>query len=145
MKQRILEDIKSAMRAKDTLRLTTLRMLSAAIKQVEIDKQITVDDQAVMAVIQKMIKQRQDAAAQFTAADRPELAEKETAEIEILNVYMPEQLSDADLDQLITTTMAELGCTEMKDMGRTVGALKQKIAGRADMGKVSAKLKAKLS
>ena len=145
MKQRILDDIKAAMRAKDSTRLTTLRMLSAAIKQIEIDKQTQLDEQGCLAVVQKMIKQRQDAAKQFTDAGRDELASKENAEIEILSTYMPEQLSDSELEGLIAATINELGCSEMKDRGRCVGALKQKIAGRADMGKVSAMVKAKLS
>jgi uncharacterized protein len=145
MKQRILEDIKTAMRAKDSLKLTTLRMLSAAIKQVEIDDQTTLDATATLAVVQKMIKQRQDAASQFAAAGRQELADKEIAEIDILTHYMPEQLSDDELTQLIDSTLAELACSNMKDMGRAIGVLKGKIAGRADMGKVSAAVKAKLS
>ena len=145
MKQRILDDTKAAMRAKDSTRLTTLRMLSAAIKQIEIDKQTELDEQGCLAVVQKMIKQRQDAAKQFTDAGRDELASKENTEIEILSAYMPEQLSDSELEELVATTISELGCSEMKDMGRCVGALKQKIAGRADMGKVSAMVKAKLS
>jgi uncharacterized protein len=145
MKQRILEDTKTAMRARDSMRLTTLRMLTSAMKQVEIDKQITLDDAAMLAVVQKMIKQRQDAAKQFAAADRQELADKELAEIEILNAYMPAQLADSELSQLIDSTITELNCSGMQDMGRALGVLKGKIAGRADMGKVSAMVKAKLA
>lgn len=145
MKQKLQDDIKSAMRAKDSVRLTTLRMLSAAIKQTEIDKQIEADDAAILAIIQKMIKQRQDAAQQFQAAGRNELADKENTEIEILNQYLPAQLSEEELNTLIKQTIAELNCSGMQDMGKVIGNLKAKLAGRADMGKVSAIVKQHLS
>lgn len=145
MKQKLQDDIKSAMRAKDSMRLTTLRMLSAAIKQTEIDKQIEADDAAILAIIQKMIKQRQDAAQQFQAAGRNELADKENTEIEILNQYLPAQLSEEELNTLIKQTIAELNCSGMQDMGKAIGNLKAKLAGRADMGKVSAIVKQHLS
>ena len=144
LKQQILEDIKSAMRAGEKDRLGVLRMLAAAIKQREVDERIEHDDAQTLAAVEKMIKQRKESAAQYRAGAREELAVKEEAEIAILMAYLPEQLSDAELDRLIHDAIAETGATEMKDMGKVMGVLKPKLQGKADMGEVSAKIKARL-
>ena len=144
LKQQILEDIKSAMRAGEKDRLGVLRMLAAAIKQREVDERIELDDAQTLAAVEKMIKQRKESAAQYRAGAREELAVKEEAEIAILMAYLPEQLSDAELDRLIHDAIAETGATEMKDMGKVMGVLKPKLQGKADMGEVSAKIKARL-
>ena len=144
LKDRITEDMKAAMRAKDAERLGTIRMITAAIKQREVDERITLDDAQVLAVVEKMIKMRKESIAQFQSGGREDLAAKEAKEIELLQVYMPAQLSEAELDQLIAASLAESGATSIKDMGKAMALLKQKAAGRADMAAVSAKLKAKL-
>ena len=144
LKQRLNEDIKTAMRAGDKARLTTLRMASAAIKQREVDERIELDDSAVLAVVEKMIKQRRDAATQYEQGNRPELAAAEHAEIDILKDYLPEPLSDADLDALITAAMAESGATSVADMGKVMAKLKPAVQGRADMSQVSARVRALL-
>lgn len=145
LKSRIQEDMKDAMRSKETLRLSTIRMLMAAIKQREIDDQTTLGDTEILKVINKMIKQRQDASEQFTKADRTELADKENQEIEILQTYLPEQLSDADIETAIKKAITETGASSMKDMGKVMGILKPNLEGRADMRDVSAKIKALLN
>ena len=144
LKQRILDDIKAAMKAGDKDRLVTLRMLSAAIKQREVDERIEMDDAQTLAVVEKMIKQRRESIRQYEEGGRPELAEKEQAEIEILDDYMPEQLSDAEVDQLIDAAVKQTGASEMKDMGKVMGVLKPQIQGKADMGEVSKRIKARL-
>lgn len=144
LKQQILDDIKTAMRAGDKDRLGVLRMLSAAIKQREVDERIELDDAQTLAVVEKMIKQRKESADQYTAGGRAELAEKELAEIEILKHYLPEQLSDAEIDALIEETIAATGASGIKDMGKVMGELKPRVQGRADMGEVSKKIKARL-
>lgn len=144
LKQRILDDIKAAMKAGDKNRLVTLRMLSAAIKQREVDERIEMDDAQTLAVVEKMIKQRRESIKQYEEGGRPELAEKEQAEIEILDDYMPEQLSDAEVDKLIDDAVQKTGATEMKDMGKVMGVLKPQIQGKADMGEVSKRIKARL-
>lgn len=144
LKERITEDMKAAMRAKDSERLGTIRMVTAAIKQREVDERIQLDDTQVLSVLEKMIKQRKESVAQFTSGGREDLVAKENKEIELLQTYMPAQLSEAELDALIADALARSGATSIKDMGKAMGLLKQSAQGRADMGVVSAKLKAKL-
>ena len=142
--QQITEDMKTAMRAKDSLALGTIRMLRAAIKDKEIELGKTLEDADVIAVISKSIKQRKDAASQYMDAERPELAEKEEAEIKVLEVYMPEQMSDDEINAMVAAAVAEAGAESMKDMGKVMGIVRPKAAGNADMGKVSAAVKAAL-
>jgi uncharacterized protein YqeY len=144
LKDRINEDMKAAMRAKDMERLGTIRMITAAIKQREVDERITLDDAQVLAVIEKMIKTRKESIAQFQSAGRDDLVAKESKEVELLQAYLPEQLSEAEIDALIAEAIAQSGASSIKDMGKAMALLKQKAQGRADMGVVSAKLKAKL-
>lgn len=142
LKEQITEDMKSAMRAKDTARLETIRMLRAAIQRKEVDEQVALDDDAVLAVIEKQIKQSRDSIEQFKAGNRQDLADKEQASVDILSEYLPEPLSDAELDGLIQKAIAETGAGTMKDMGKVMGRLKPQMQGRADMSQVSAKIKA---
>lgn len=144
LKDRITEDMKAAMRAKDMERLGTIRMITAAIKQREVDERITLDDSQVLAVVEKMIKTRKESIAQFQSGGRDDLVAKENKEIELLQAYMPAQLSEAELDALIADSIAEAGATSIKEMGKAMALIKQKAQGRADMAAVSAKLKAKL-
>ena len=145
LKATITEDMKSAMRAKDATRLSTIRMLLAAIKQKEVDERIEVTDSDVVGIIDKMIKQRRESVAQFDAGGRPELAAAERAEIDLLQGYMPQPLSEGELDTLIASAIAGSGVSGMAAMGKVMATLKPQIAGRADMAKVSAKVKAKLA
>lgn len=145
LKERIQTDMKDAMRAKDEPRLGVIRMLRAAIQRREVDEQIELDDAGVVSVVQKLIKQGQDAAGQFDKGGRDDLASKELADIEVLKAYLPEQLSDAEIDTLIADAISETGASGMRDMGKVMGVLKPKLQGRADMGAVSGKIKAKLS
>ena len=144
LKERILEDVKSAMRSGEKERLATVRLITAAIKQREVDERITLDDTQVLAVLEKMIKMRKESVAQFLSGGREDLAAKENKEIELLQAYMPAQLSEAELDALIADALAKSGATSIKEMGKAMAVLKQSAQGRADMGVVSAKLKAKL-
>jgi uncharacterized protein YqeY len=144
LKERITEDMKAAMRAKEAERLGTIRMLQAAIKQREVDERITLDDTQVLAVLEKMIKMRRESVAQFLSGGRPELAAKENAEIAQLQAYMPAQLSDAEIDALIASAIAQSGATSIKEMGKAMAIVKGQAQGRADMGVLSGKLKAKL-
>jgi uncharacterized protein YqeY len=144
LKDRVTEDMKNAMRAKDSERLGTIRMITSAIKQREVDERITLDDAQVLSVIEKMIKTRKESIAQFQSGGREDLVAKEQKEVDLLQAYMPEQLSEADLDKLIADAIAESGATSIKEMGKAMAIVKQKAQGRADMGAVSAKLKAKL-
>ena len=144
LKERITEDMKTAMRAKDSERLATIRMIQAAIKQIEVDERITLDDTRVLAVVEKMIKTRKEAVVQFQAGNRADLVEKETKEITQLQAYLPAQLSDADLDAIIAAAVTESGATSVKDMGKVMAIVKAKAQGRADMAAVSGKIKAKL-
>lgn len=145
LKTRIQEDVKTAMRAKDKPRLGTLRLLTAAIKQTEIDGQSALDDAGMVAVIEKMIKQRRDAEQQFRAAERTDLADQEAFEIEVISAYMPEALSEAAVDQAVDAAIGELGASSIKDMGKVMQKLKGHLQGRANMGEVSAKVKQRLS
>jgi uncharacterized protein YqeY len=145
----LIDDLKAAqkdaMRAKEKVRLGTIRMAMAAIKQKEIDEQITLDDSAILAVLTKMVKQRQDAAAQYDAANRDDLASKEREEITYIEDFLPQPLTDDELNALIDETMAATGASGMQDMGKVMGALKPKVQGRTDMGALSAKIKARLN
>ncbi len=144
MKKRILDDIKTAMRAKDKGRLGVLRLISSAIKQREVDERIELDDTQVITVLEKMIKQRRDSIEQFTAANRQELADIEKKELEIIQTYMPKQLSDEEISALIDEAIASSGATSAKEMGKVIGILRPKLLGKADMGSVSSKIKQKL-
>ncbi len=144
LKDRITEDMKAAMRAKDSERLGTIRMITAAIKQREVDERITLDDVQVLAVLEKMIKMRKESIAQFATGGRDDLVARETKEVELLQGYMPAQLSAAELDAIIAAAIADSGATSIKEMGKAMALVKQKAQGRADMAAVSAKLKAKL-
>jgi uncharacterized protein len=144
LKERITEDMKAAMRAKESERLGTIRMVTAAIKQREVDERIQLDDTQVLAVLEKMIKQRKESITQFLAGGREDLAAKESKEIDLLQAYLPAQLSETELDALVADAVAKSGATSIKEMGKAMALLKQSAQGRADMGVVSAKLKAKL-
>lgn len=144
LKEQLKNDMKSAMRGREKNRLAVIRMLNAAIKQREIDDSTTLDDAGVLAVIEKMVKQRRDAAAQYRDADRMELAEAEEAEIAVLDDYLPEQLSDEAIDGAIDSAIADNNAESMRDMGKVMGALKRQLQGQADMAVVSQRLKAKL-
>ncbi len=133
------------MRAKEAERLTTLRLVTAAIKQKEVDERIVLDDAAVLSVLEKMIKQRKDSISQFAAGNRQDLVAKEQAELDILAVYMPEQMSEADLDAAIAAAIAESGASGPQAMGKAMALLKPRLAGKADMGQVSQRLKARLT
>lgn len=142
--EELKEAQKDAMRAKDKLRLGTIRMALAAIKQKEIDEQITVTETDVLGIITKMVKQRQDAAKQYQDANRTDLADTELAEITVLESFLPQPLSDAEIDQLIDDAITQTGASSMQDMGKVMGIVKPKAQGRADMGALSGKVKAKL-
>jgi len=145
LKERITEDMKTAMRSGDKERLGQIRMLQAAIKQREVDERITLDDTQVMAVLEKMIKQRREAITQFEAGGRADLAAKEATEITLLQTYLPEQLSAAELEALVAAAIAETGAATIKDMGKVMALVKGRAAGRADMGAVGALIKSKLA
>jgi uncharacterized protein len=144
LKHSLTEAMKDAMRAKEKLRLVTLRMILAAIKQKEVDERIDVSDQQILDILNKMVKQRLDAAKQYVDADRQELADKENAEIIIIEEFLPEKLSDDEVETLIKQAMTDSGATSMQDMGKVMGIVKSKVAGRADMGLVGEKVKALL-
>jgi uncharacterized protein YqeY len=144
LRERITEDMKTAMRAAEKERLATVRLLLAAIKQREVDERITLDDGQVLAVIEKMIKQRREAITQFESGGRSDLVAKETAEIGVLQGYLPAQLTPAEIDALIAEAIAATGAASVKDMGKVMGFVKPKAQGRADMGALSARIKQKL-
>ena len=145
LKDRITEDMKTAMRARDSERLGTIRMVQAAIKQREVDERIMLDDAQVLSVIEKMIKTRKEALVQFEAGGRADLAAKESSEIVQLQAYLPAQLSAGEVDALIKAAIAEAGATSIKEMGKVMALVKQRAAGQADMAAVSAQIKAALS
>ena len=145
LKERITEDMKSAMRAGEKERLGTIRLALAAIKQREVDERITLDDGQVLAVLEKMIKQRKEAITQFQAGGRADLVAKESAEVSILGGYLPARMSDAELDAIIAGAIASTGATSAKDMGKVMAVVKSQAQGRADMGAVSARVKEKLA
>jgi uncharacterized protein YqeY len=145
LKERITDDMKSAMRAGEKDRLAVVRLILAAIKQREVDERITLDDAQVLAVLDKMAKQRKESIAQFESGGRADLVAKENAELAVVQSYLPAQLSDAELDVIIAEAIASTGATTVKDMGKVMGIVKTKAAGRADMGAVGARIKHKLS
>lgn len=145
LKRRILEDVTATMRAKDKPRLGTLRLVTAAIKQLEVDSRAELDDKGVLAVLEKMLKQRRDSLQQYSDAGRQDLAEQERYEIGVIEAYMPEALPDEELAALIDAAIAETGATSMRDMGKVMGLLKPQVQGRADLGSVSGAVKQKLA
>jgi uncharacterized protein YqeY len=145
LKDRIQEDMKTAMRSGEKDRLGAIRMILAAIKQREVDERLTLDDAQTLAVIEKMIKQRREAIAQFQSGGRQDLVAKESAEVALLQSYLPAQLNEAELDALIGEAIAAAGASSIKDMGKVMGLVKAKAAGRADMSAVSARIKQKLT
>ena len=145
LKDRILQDVKDAMRARDKSRLATIRLITAAIKQQEVDERIELDDTQVLALLDKMCKQRRESISQFEKAGRDDLIAQETSELELIQTYLPEQLDEDEIAALIEEAMASTGAASIKDMGKVMGQLKPKLQGRADMGAVSAMIKAKLA
>ncbi|MGJ7521585.1 GatB/YqeY domain-containing protein [Variovorax sp. LT1P1] len=145
LKEQITEDMKTAMRAKDSERLGTIRLLLAAMKQKEVDERVELDDTLVVAIVDKMVKQRKDSIAAFTTGGRADLADKESAEIKVLEVYLPQRMSAEEVAVEVKAIVAELGAKGPGDMGKVMGAVKAKLAGKADMGQVSAAVKAALS
>ena len=145
LKARIQEDVKSAMRAGEKDRLASLRMLTAAIKQREVDERIQLDDAQTISIIEKMVKQRRESIAQFEAGGRADLVAKESAELAVVASYLPQQLTNAELDTLINEAVASTGAASIKDMGKVMGIIKGRAAGRADMAVVGARIKARLS
>jgi uncharacterized protein YqeY len=144
LKERINEEMKTAMRSGEKDRLAVIRLLQAAIKQREVDERITLDDAQITSVLEKMIKQRKESVVAFEKGGRADLVAKENGEIAVLQTYLPEQLSEADLDALISDAIASTGAASIKDMGKVMGIVKSRAAGKADMGAVGARIKAKL-
>lgn len=145
LKEQITEDMKTAMRAKDSERLGTIRLLLAALKQKEVDERVELDDAMVVAIVDKMVKQRKDSIAAFTTGGRADLADKESAEIKVLEVYLPQRMSADEVATEVKAIVAELGAKGPGDMGKVMGAVKTRLAGKADMGQVSAAVKAALA
>ena len=145
LKERITEDMKAAMRSKDSARLSTIRMLLAATKQREVDERITLTDADVLAIIDKMIKQRKDSIAQFEAGGRADLVAAESAEVDVLQAYLPKPLSEAEIDRLIADAIAKTGAAGVAGMGKVMAELKPQVAGRADIGMISGLVKARLA
>ncbi|MDH0343272.1 GatB/YqeY domain-containing protein [Chromobacterium haemolyticum] len=145
LKQRISDDMKSAMKARESDKLAAIRLLLAAIKQKEVDERVELDDAGVVAVIDKMLKQRRDSISQYEAAQRQDLADKEKFEMDVLMAYMPQQLSAEEIDVLVAKAVADSAAAGMQDMGKVMGLLRPQLAGRADMAQVSASIKAKLA
>jgi hypothetical protein len=144
LKERIQADVKDAMRARDKDRLTTLRMITAGLQQKEVDDRVELDDAGVLALLDKMAKQRRESIEQYEQGGRDELAERERAELAVIEAYLPQPLSDAELDALVAEAITATGAAAMADMGRVMGELKPRVQGRADMGEVSARVKARL-
>ena len=145
LRERVTEDVKLAMKGRETERLGTLRLLTAAMKQREVDERITLDDAGVVAVIEKMLKQRNDSVAQYEKAGRQDLADAEKREMAILQAYLPQQLTEAEVAAIVAEAVAAAGAAAPSDMGKVMAIVKPKLAGRADMGRVSALVKAKLA
>ena len=145
LKELITEDMKNAMRAKETGRLGTIRLLLAAMKQKEVDERVELDDAAVIAIVEKLIKQRKDSISQFQAAGRDDLVAIENAELVVLQAYMPAQMSEAEVAAVVAEAVAQVGASGPQDMGKVMGIVKPKLAGKADMGVVSAQVKAALT
>ena len=144
LKEKIKDDIKQAMRDKNESRLGTLRMLSAAIQRREVDERIQLDDTQVIVVIEKLVKQGRESIEQYVKGGRQELADKESSEIALYQAYLPQQLSEAEVDKLVVEAIASAGASSIKDMGKVMGVLKSRLQGRADMGQVGSKVKARL-
>ena len=145
LKDQITEDMKTAMRAKDSERLGTIRLLQAAMKQKEVDERVTLDDVAIVAIVDKLIKQRKDSIAAFEGAGRQDLADKEKAEMAVLQAYLPARMSEAEVTAAVQAIAAEVGAKGPGDMGKVMGVVKTRLAGKADMGQVSAAVKAALA
>src|ERR1700674_4715233 len=145
LRERLNEEMKAAMKAREQEKLGALRLLLAAVKQREVDERITLDDAGVVAVVEKMIKQRRDSISQYEKGARQDLADKEKFEISVLERYLPQQLSQAEIESIVAEAVAATGAKSAADMGKVMGVVKPKLAGRADMGKVSALVKAKLA
>ena len=144
LREKITEDMKAAMKARETDKLGAIRLLQAALKQKEVDERVELTDDLVLAIIEKMLKQRRDSIEQYAAGNRPDLVAKEEFEVGVLSAYMPAQLSDAEVDAILAAAIAETGATSAKDMGKVMNALRPKVAGRADMGRLSSLVKARL-
>ncbi len=145
LKDQITEDMKTAMRAKDSARLGTIRLLQAAMKQKEVDERITLDDAAVIAIVDKLIKQRKDSVTAYVQANRQDLADQETSEIQVLEAYLPQRLSNEEIQAAVQAIVAQVGASGPGDMGKVMGVVKAQLAGKADMGLVSAAVKAALA
>ena len=145
LKNQIIADMKSAMKAKDSATLKAVRMIVEAIKQKEVDTREDLDDQGILAVIQKMVKQRKDSIDQFTQAGRDDLVSVEEAELKVINLYMPKQLSESEIESVVDQVISQTGASGMQDMGKLMGVLKGELSGKADMGIVSKTIKSKLS
>lgn len=145
LKQRIQEDMKVALRAQEKQRLGVIRLILAAIKQVEVDERIEVDDTRITQILNKMLKQRRDSIEQYDQAKRTDLADQERLEVEIIQTYLPEPLSEADIDRMLSEVITKVGATSVKDMGKVMVELKEKLQGRADMTQISVKIKARLT
>lgn len=145
LKARLTEDMKTAMKSGEKEKLGVIRLINAAIKQREVDERITLDDSQVLAVLEKMSKQRKDSIEQYVAASREDLAQVERAELVIIQAYLPAQLGEAELLEILNATIAEVGASGPKDMGKVIGALRPKVAGRADLGKLSEQVKNRLA
>lgn len=145
LKQRIQEDMKVALRAQEKQRLGVIRLILAAIKQVEVDERVAVDDTRITQILNKMIKQRRDSIAQYDQAKRDDLADQERLEVKIIQAYLPEPLSEADIDRMLSEAITNVGATSVKDMGKVMAVLKERIQGRADMTQISAKIKERLT
>ena len=144
LREKITEDMKTAMKARETEKLGAIRLLQSALKQKEVDERVVLTDDMVLAIIEKMLKQRKDSIEQYRAGNRPDLVAKEQFEVGVLSAYMPTQLSEAEVAAIIDAVIAEAGATSGKDMGRVMNLLRPKVAGRADMGKLSGLIKARL-
>lgn len=145
IKDKIVDDMKTAMRAQEKERLATIRLILAALKQREVDERVVLTDEQILATLNKMIKQRRDSITQYTTGNRKDLADKEDAEIKVIQTYLPAQLSEQDVAKEVTAAIKESGATSAKDMGKVMGLLKTKLAGKADMTVVSAKVKEQLA
>ena len=145
LREKISEDMKTAMKARDTEKLGAIRLLQAALKQKEVDERIELTDAMVLAIIEKMLKQRKDSIEQFTAGNRLDLVAKEKFEVDVLSAYMPTQLTEEEIAEILNSVIAETGAASAKDMGKVMNALRPKVAGRADMGKLSTIIKSKLA
>ena len=145
LREKITEDMKTAMKARESDKLAAIRLLQAALKQKEVDERVELTDDLVLAIIEKMLKQRKDSIEQYQAGNRPDLVAKEEFEVGVLSAYMPAQLSDAEVSAILEGVIVETGAASAKDMGKVMNALRPKVAGRADMGKLSGLVKARLS